>query len=158
MRSARVEHKIANSMATSSSATDKSRSRRAKQKALTSEPQSKLRTVRIKRGLTQIELAEQAGMHRNSIRKLENGTTREVRAEHANALAAALKTSVEDLGLRIRAAVEARSIRFRRLSPEQRAVVDDVLSLPPEEYAVIRGVIEQLRQTRPKKPRRGGRK
>ena len=155
LRSPHMERKIVDSMGTSSSVSDKSRSKRAKQKAVTSEPQSKLRTVRIKRGLTQIELAEQAGMHRNSILKLENGTTREVTAEHANALAEALKTSVEDLGLRVRAAVEARSIRFRRLSPEQRQIVDEVLSLSPEEYTVIRGAIERLRKKRDEKPRPG---
>jgi transcriptional regulator with XRE-family HTH domain len=116
-----------------------------------------LRIIRIKRGLTQMELAQRAGMHRNSIRKLENGTTREVTSENASALAAALKTTVSDLGLRVRAMTEARSIRIRRLSPEQRQIVDELLSLPPEDYVFIRGAIERLRKKRVKKSRRGGR-
>jgi len=159
LQSSLMARKIAVSMATPSSpGTDKPRSRRAKQKAAPVEPQSQLRTIRIKRGLTQMELAGRAGMHRNSIRKLENGTTREVTARTANALAAALKTSVPDLGLRVRAVTVAPSIRFRRLTPEQRQILDELLSLPPEDYAVIRDALERLRKKRPKKPRRGGRK
>jgi transcriptional regulator with XRE-family HTH domain len=151
-----MERKLVVAMAIpSSSGAEKTRSRRAKQPAV---PQSILRTIRLRKGLTQEELAQRAGMHRNSIRKLENGTTREVTAENANALAAALKTAVADLGLRVRAATEARSIRIRRLSPEQRQIVDELLSLPPEDYAVIRGAIERLRKKRTKAPRRGGRK
>jgi hypothetical protein len=97
-------------------------------------------------------------MHRNSIRKVENGTTREVEAENASALAAALKTSISELGLRIRAAAPARSVRFRSLSPEQRQIVDDLLSLPPEDYVFIRGAIERLRRKRAKKRSRGVRR
>jgi hypothetical protein len=94
-------------------------------------------------------------MHRNSIRKLENGTTREVTSDNATALAKALKTPVGDLGLRVRGAAQARSIRIRRLTPEQRQIVDELLSLPPEDYALIRGAIEKLRVKRPKKRSRG---
>ena len=115
-------------------------------------PQSQLRTIRIKRGLTQIELGGLAGMHRNTIRKLETGTTREVTAAHAEALAAALKTPVADLGLRVRAVTEARSIRIRQLSPEQRLMIDEVLSLPPEAYPLLRAAIEQVRRKLAKKP------
>ena len=158
MRSPVMALKIVDAMAIpSSSGAEKSRNRRSKQS--TPEPeQSKLRTVRIKKGLTQAELAEGAGMHRNSIRKLENGTTQEVTAENANALAGVLKTSIADLGLRVRAAAEARSIRIRRLSAEQRQIVDELLSLPPEDYVFIRGAIERLRNKRSKKPRRGARR
>lgn len=147
---------VAMAIASSSSA-EKSRNRRSKQTASPPE-QSALRTIRIKKGLTQAELAERAGMHRNSIRKLENGTTREVTAENANALAEVLKTSIADLGLRVRAATEARSIRIRRLSAEQRQIVDELLSLPPEDYVFLRSAIERLRQKRTKKPRRGARR
>ena len=155
-----MTRKLAVAMATPSSSpgTEKSRSRRRKQNAPPVEAQSPLRTIRIKKGLTQEELAQRAGMHRNSIRKLENGETREVTSENASALAAALKVPVSDLGLRVRPAAEARSIRIRRLSAEQRQIMDDLLSLPPEDYVVIRGAIERLRQKRARKPRRGGRK
>lgn len=124
----------------------------------TGEAQSSLRTIRIKRGLTQSELARRAGMHRNSIRKLENGTTQEVTSENASALAGALKAAISDLGLRVRSAVEARSIRFRRLSPEQRQIIDELLSLPPEDYGLIRGAVERLRRKRAKKRSPGARK
>jgi len=94
-------------------------------------------------------------MHRNSISKLENGTTQEVTAENANALATVLKTSISALGFRVRAATKARSIRFRRLTAEQRQIVDELLSLPPEDYVLIRGAIERLRQKRTRKKSRG---
>jgi transcriptional regulator with XRE-family HTH domain len=113
--------------------------------------QSQLRDLRLQRGLTQAELAMQCDMHRNSIGKLEKGTTKEITAENASALAAVLKTSVSHLGLRVRVAAEARSIRIRRLTAEQRQIVDDLLSLPPEDYVLIRGAIEQLRIGRTKK-------
>lgn len=160
LRSPVMAHKLVAAMATtSSSAADKSRTRRSKpDDASAQPPQSQLRTVRIKRGLTQMELARRAGMHRNSIRKLENGTTREVTSESASALAAALRATIGDLGLRVRASTEARSIRIRRLSPEQRRIVDELLSLPPEDYVFIRGAIERLRKRRAKKSRRGARK
>ena len=96
-------------------------------------------------------------MHRNSIRKLENGITQEVTSENATALAAALKTSVLDLELRVRAAAEARSIRIRKLTPEQRQIVDELLSLPPDDYVLIRGAIEKLRK-RVKRRARGARR
>jgi len=106
--------------------------------------------------MTQSQLATSAGMHRNTIRKLENGTTREVLAENATALATALNASIDDLGIVVRPAGKPRSIRIREMTPEQRAIIDDVLSLPPGDYAVIRSAIEQLRRNRPKKSRRRG--
>lgn len=115
-----------------------------------------LRSLRLKRGMTQSQLATSAGMHRNTIRKLENGTTREVLAENATALATALNASIDDLGIVVRPAGKPRSIRIREMTPEQRAIIDDVLSLPPGDYAVIRSAIEQLRRNRPKKSRRRG--
>lgn len=118
------------------------------------EPRTLLRTARMKRNLTQKEVADRAGMHRNSIVKLENGTTKEVTSENAAALARVLKTSVADLGLRVRAATEARSIRIRRLSPEQRQIVDELLSLPPEDFGVIRRAVERLRTKQKRKPAR----
>jgi len=123
-----------------------------------SEPQSHFRTVRIQRGLSQVDVARLAGMHRNSISKLENGTTKEVTAENADALAKVLKTSISKLGLRVRAAAEPRSIRIRQLTAEQRQIVDDLLSLPPEDYALIRDAIESLRGKRKKTRTRGVRR
>lgn len=145
-------------MAVSSSTSEKTAGRRSKPTAATTDRQSPLRTVRIKRGLTQQEVANLAGMHRNSVRKLENGTTREVTAENAHALAKVLKTTVVDLGLRIRASAEARSIRFRRLTAEQLQIVDELLSLPPEDYELVHRAVERMRQKRRKKPSREARR
>lgn len=146
-------------MAVSSSTSEKIASRRSKPTAASNTPpQSPLRTVRIKRGLTQQEVADLAGMHRNSIRKLENGTTKEVTAENAHALAKVLKTTVVQLGLRIRASAEARSIRFRRLTAEQLHIVDELLSLPPEDYELVHRAVERLRQMRKRKPSTGVRR
>lgn len=137
-------------MAVSSSTSERTASRRSKPTAA-AEPQSPVRTVRIKRNLTQQEVADLAGMHRNSIVKLENGRTKEVTSENAIALAKVLKTSISDLGLRVRAATEARSIRIRRLTPEQRQIIDELLSLPPEDFGVIRRAVKRLRVKRKKK-------
>lgn len=134
-------------MALRSSSDEKSAGRRAKSAGRAAEP-SRLRSLRQKQHLTQAEVARRTGMHRNSIRNIENGTTREITAENANALAEVLDVSVVELGMRVRASVEARSIRFRKLSPEQRAIVDEVLSLPPEDYRLIRGAVEKLRRKR----------
>jgi transcriptional regulator with XRE-family HTH domain len=122
------------------------------------ERESRLREMRLHCGLTQTELARRARMHRNSIARLENGTTREVTSENAGALAAVLKTSAAELGLRVRAGGEAPSVRFRRLSAEQRQIVDELLSLPPEDYALIRDAIERLRRKQTKTPRGGVRR
>lgn len=158
-----MARKIAVSMATpSSSGGDKSRPRRSKQSMEPARPDSPVRILRIKKGLTQLELARRAGMHRNSIRKLENGTTREVTADHANGLSEALKTPIADLGLRVRASGPPRSIRIRQLSPEQRELIDEVLSLDPEDYEVVLAALRELRRQpakrAPKQPPRRGRK
>jgi transcriptional regulator with XRE-family HTH domain len=142
-------------MAIPSSTPEKSANRKRR---AASEPESRLRKMRTHRGLTQTELARRAGMHRNTVARLENGTTREITPENATALAAVLKTPAAELGLRLRASGEAPSIRFRRLSAEQRQIVDELLSLPPEDYALIRGAIDRLRRKGPKTPRRGARR
>lgn len=143
-------------MAVSSSTPERPANRQGKPAA--AEAQSPVRTARLKRNLTQQEVADLAGMHRNSIVKLENGTTKEVTSENAIALAKVLKTSIADLGLRLRASVEARSIRFRRLTAEQLQIVDELLSLPPEDYELVHRAVERLRQKRKKKPSREARR
>jgi len=145
-------------MAVPSSSPEKAASRRSKPSSAT-EPQSQLRIHRIRRGLSQAALAKLAGMHRHSIRKIENGTTQEVTSENASALAAALKTSISQLGIRVLpAASRARAIQIRRLTPDQRQIVNELLSLPPEDYVLIRGAIEKLRKNRTKQGLRGPRK
>lgn len=95
-------------------------------------------------------------MHRNSIQNIERGLTREITAENAHALASVLKIRIEDLGLRVRSAVTAPSIRLRKLTPEQRQIVDELLSLPAEDYGLLREAIGQLRQRRSKRRGREG--
>jgi transcriptional regulator with XRE-family HTH domain len=142
-------------MAVPSSTSEKAVGKRSR-KTVTAEESSALRIIRIQRGFTQAELGRRAGMHRNSIRKAEDGTTQEVTAQNATALAKVLKTPVSDLGLRVRAATEARSVRFRKLSPEQRQLVDELLSLPVEDYPFIREALERLRRRRTKKLAKSG--
>jgi transcriptional regulator with XRE-family HTH domain len=145
-------------MALPSSSPEKTASRRSKPASAT-ESQSQLRIYRIRRGLSQAALAKLAGMHRHSIRKIENGTTQEVTFENASALAAALKTSVSQLEIRVLPeASRARAIQIRRLTPDQRQIVNELLSLPPEDYVLIRGAIERLRKKQTKQGSRGPRK
>lgn len=119
---------------------------------------SRLRELRNERGFSQDELAQLAGMHINSIYKLEKGLSKEVSEEHAEALAAALRVRPRDLDLKIRprAGTGARSVRFRRLTPDQRQLVDELLALPPEKYGVIREAMENVRRALKRKRRRRG--
>ena len=141
-------------MALPSTSPAKSAGRRSKASSAT-RSQSQLPIHRIRRGLSQTALAKLAGMHRHSIRKIENGTTKEVTSENASALAAALKTSISQLGIHV-LPVAPRAIQIRRLTPDQRQIVNELLSLPPEDYVLIRGAIERLRRNRTK--RVGGRR
>ena len=119
--------------------------REAKKASRDDPAESPLRKARIRKGLTQAQLAERARMHPNSIKNLENGTTHEVNAGNAAAIAKALKTSVEDLGLRVRSTAVAPSIRMRQLSPAQRELLHDILSLPEEQYGALRAALERIR-------------
>jgi transcriptional regulator with XRE-family HTH domain len=116
-----------------------------------------LRSIRIQQGLSQKALGDLCGMHRNSIRKIETGRTKEITEQHAIALAAALHIDVDELGLHVRSAVvDPPSVRFRQLTPEQRQLVSEVLALPPSEYVVIRQAMEHLRDRNSKRKSRKG--
>ena len=108
-------------------------------------PPSRLREHRIRRGLTQAALADLAGLHANSVKNLENGITREISPDNAKALAKALELPVEELGLRVRRAGPPPSVRMRQLTPEQRAVVEELLALPPEAFEIMREAIRKVR-------------
>ncbi len=112
-----------------------------------------LRKARIRKGLTQRELARRAGMHRNSILKLENGTTREVTGENAAALSRVLGASAADLGLHVRRSGPPPSIRLRKLTPEQREILAEVLALTPEEFTYVREAITTLREEKRRRQR-----
>jgi transcriptional regulator with XRE-family HTH domain len=120
-------------------------------------PPSRLREHRIRRGLTQAALAGMAGLHANSVKNLENGVTREVTPDNAKALAKALKLPVEELGLRVRRAGPPPSVRMRQLMTEQRAIVEELLTLPPEAFAFMREAIRMVReQTERQQAAQGG--
>jgi len=105
---------------------------------------SRLRELREKRELTQEQLAELAGMHRNSVYNLEKGISKEISGENAEALAAALGVKPRELGLTIRKSVP-RSVRFRQLTPEQRQLIDELMAFPPEQYERIRAALGHVR-------------
>ena len=121
-----------------------------------SPPPSRLRELRIRAGFTQAELAERAGLHRNSIKNIEHGATREVTPENAEALAQALETTVDDLGVRVKSAGPPPSIRMRQLTADQRALIDELLNLPPEDFDFVRDAIELLRRNRERTAKRRG--
>lgn len=109
------------------------------------EPTSRLREWRIRRQLTQAELAAQMGVHRNSIRNIERGVTREISPETAHALATALQTTVEELGVRVKNAGPPASVRMRKLTKDQREIVGELLSLAPDQLEFIREAIRAVR-------------
>jgi len=114
-------------------------------------PAEGLRRSRIRRGLTQAQLADMVGIHRNSVQNLERGVTRRVAPALAAALAKALNVTVEELELRVRPAAPA-SIRMRQLTPEQRAVVEELLTLGPEDFEFVRKTISALRERNAHRP------
>jgi transcriptional regulator with XRE-family HTH domain len=117
-----------------------------------------LKEIRRTRGLTQQNVAELCGMHRNSILNIENGKTREITEENAVALSNVLGIRPEELGLHIRRPTveKAPSLRFRELSAEQRQLVDELLSLPLEDLSLVREAVADLRKRRSKRRRRKG--
>lgn len=105
---------------------------------------SALRACRIRRGLSQTQLADLAGVHVNSIRKIENSITREVSEDTAARLCHVLQASADQLGLRVRKPVPP-SIRLRQLSVEQRELLDEILSLPPNTFEEVRETVRAIR-------------
>jgi transcriptional regulator with XRE-family HTH domain len=107
---------------------------------------SRLRELREDRGFTRERLAELAGMHRNSIYLLEKGISKSISHEHSTALAAALGVRPVDLGVPIRPAEVGvpRSVGFRRLPPDKRKLIDELMSLSPREYEVVSAALEKL--------------
>jgi transcriptional regulator with XRE-family HTH domain len=117
-----------------------------------------LRRTRIRRGLTQSQLAGMVGIHRNSVQNLERGITRRVSPALAAALAKALNATIEALELRVRPPTPA-SILMRQLTPEERMVIEDLLNLEPEDFEFVRKTIANLRERNAQRtPPTGGRR
>ena len=107
----------------------------------------RLRDLRCERGLSQQELADLAGLHRNSVSRFERGVWNQITPEHATALARVLRVAPAELGLEIRPVVAdgaPRSVRFRQLTPQQRKFVDDLMSLPPADFEFMQSALEYL--------------
>jgi transcriptional regulator with XRE-family HTH domain len=117
----------------------------------------RLRELRREHGLSQQDLAERAGVHRNSVSRFERGVWNQITPEHAAALAAVLGVASTELGLQIRPVVSdgaPRSVRFRQLTPQQRKFVDDLMSLPPDDFAVMHSALEYLLRDMKRKAKR----
>jgi transcriptional regulator with XRE-family HTH domain len=97
--------------------------------------------------MTQEALAQKIGKHVTTVRNLEGNRSASRRTVEAVALA--LDVTPESLGFHFR-----KPLRPRDLSEEQREVVERVLSLPTEELARIRSVLQAVEADRRKK---GGR-
>jgi transcriptional regulator with XRE-family HTH domain len=132
-------------MATAVSQPEKAQRRKTDRKRDDGSP---LKALRMAQGLSIRELAKKAGLHRNTLGKLENGYTREVSGATASALSAALKVRPSELGVKIRDGETAPSVRFRQLPRELRDIVADVISVAPEDYDVIRNALEEIRSRR----------
>lgn len=59
-------------------------------------PMKRLKIMRISRDMTQAELAEKAGMHRNAIMDYESGK-HQPRLDNLQALATALECSIDEI-------------------------------------------------------------
>ena len=117
-----------------------------------------LRRTRIRRGLTQSQLAGMVGIHRNSVQNLERGITRRVSPALAAGLAKALDATIEELEIRVRPPTPA-SILMRQLTPEERMVIEDLLNLEPEDFEFVRKTIANLRERNAQRtPPTGGRR
>lgn len=98
-----------------------------------------IRRLRVKRGLTQRDLASQLGITVRALRHLETGQTRRLRGKTADLLLVALDATPEDLGI----GASSKSDR-KNLTAAQQAIVDDILSLPSEDVEVIREAMRLL--------------
>lgn len=98
----------------------------------------------MRRGLTQEELAARVGRHVTTISNLEGD--RFSSRSTVEAVARELKTTPEALGFRFR-----RPLKPSDLTAEQRDLLDELLALPPDEYAAVRDVLAKLRERKERK-------
>jgi transcriptional regulator with XRE-family HTH domain len=118
-----------------------------KRQAPSPSPGELVQRARNRAGLTQEDLAERIGKHVTTIRNLEGD--RHFSRGTVEAVARVLATTPEALGFRFR-----KPLRASELTPAQRDLVDELLSLPENEQAKVRQVLSALLAER----RRGSRK
>ena len=113
-------------------------------------PGERVRKARVRKSLTQQELADLAGVHVNTIANLEDGTTRERPTKRGFAtvekVAAALGTTPQNLGYRKRQ-TNARA-RLSEMSAEQRAIVEEILGLPSDGLEKVREALAAIERRR----------
>lgn len=102
-----------------------------------------IRRLRVKRGLTQRDLAEQLDITVRALRDLETGRTRRMRGKTADLLIAALETTAERLDIGVTVKPDQ-----RKLTAKQQAIVNDILSLPSEDVDVLREAMRLLAEKR----------
>lgn len=104
-------------------------------------PGQRVARERNRKGWTQEELAAAAGCTATTISNLE----RDLRKGRATveAVAAALETTPEALGFRIR-----KPLRANQLNARQRELIDELLSLPEDEQTAVRKLLAEMRATR----------
>jgi transcriptional regulator with XRE-family HTH domain len=99
-----------------------------------------VRQLRKDRGWTLATLSEKTDISISGLSPLESGKTTRVRRENLTRLAAAFEVSEEELDPLRWASRLATAVS----TLEHRALVDEILSLPPEDVAEAKRVIAQL--------------
>lgn len=109
-----------------------------------------VRTLRVKRSLTQQQLADRAGVSMSWVARVETGEILSPHPGTVEKIAEALGVTPADidpdaLGIIVSAAAK---------TPEQRAAVRELLSLSAEELSLAREVIAKMRGRKKKGPQR----
>ena len=107
-------------------------------------PGDRVRKTRIRKSLTRQNLADLADVHVKTIANVEDGVTPERPTkrgyETVERIAAALNTTPEELGYQRR----TRRVRIAGLTPEQRAVVEEILGLPSDDLAKVQEALRSI--------------
>ena len=112
-------------------------------------PGQRVRAERLRAGLTQEELAARADKHVNTIANLEDDTTPARLTARGwrtvEDVAKALGCTAQALGYRLKRRVES-----KKLTVEQREVIEDILALPHEDLRAVREMLRAIEAKREK--------